>query len=160
MGIQDVEFLPDSFGDAFKDNYLGSPEVVSVLIAQFCSSVEAQVKDLMFGRVDKGNFVLHLNHEIRAKADIFSGRNPDYITIKGYNEHTLWFKLMADLGGWWGEHRAKWDDDALCVLFEWLAIMVAEKVKLADGDEMLLEVMLRPSVQWVCHELLGIEARR
>lgn len=159
MGEQDIEIAPESFSDAFAENYLGSPEVVATLLAEFCSGVEALVNDLMYSRIDGPTLISALNGKIHAAADIFSGRNPDYITVKGYNEQTLGFKLMADLGMQWRSHRAKWEDDSLCVFFEWLAIMVSEKTKLADGDEMLLEVMLKPSVQWAVHELLGIEAR-
>jgi hypothetical protein len=160
MGIQHEEIAPDSFNDAFKPNYLGNPEAVAALIASFCTSVEKLVGDVMYGRITPEVFTESLKVQIRLQADIFSGRDPEYITVKGYNEHNLGFKLMADLDHWWQANRAKWNDDPFCVLFEWLAVMVAEKVKLADGDEMLLEVMLKPSVQWAVHELLGNEARR
>lgn len=47
----------------------------------------------------------------------------------------------------------------MAVLFEYLAVMAAEKMKRADGDEDLLEIMLKPTVQYVVHVLIGTEAR-
>jgi hypothetical protein len=41
------------------------------------------------------------------------------------------------------------------VLFEWLAVIAAEKIKRAQGDDMLLEVMLKPTVEYVVRVLTG-----
>ena len=92
-------------------------------------------------------------------ANIFSGRDPAYRTIKGYHERTLQQKLIADLGEFWRKQRGSWGDDAVAVLFEWLGVILAEKLKLAQGDDMLLEIMLKPSVQYTVQVLLGMEKR-
>lgn len=92
-------------------------------------------------------------------ADIVSGRDPSWQVIKGYHDHSMAIKLMADLGPYWQQHRARWGDDAVAVLFDWLASIVMEKTRLADGDDMLLGVMLRPSMQYATKVILGIEER-
>ena len=159
MSIQHQEFVPASFGLAAADNYLGSPAVASRLIAQYCSETEADINAMRSGGLDKAAFLSGLQARVRRFADIFSGRDPEFKTINGYHEHTLRFRLMADLGQYWQGHREKWGDDPVCVLFEWLAVTIAEKVKLADGDDMLLGVMLGPSVEYATKVMLGTEAR-
>ena len=159
MGIQHEEVIPESFGGATADNYLGSPAVSARLIGQFCAEVEADIAALRLGAMDKTGFLAGLVAKVRLFSDIFSGRDPEYRTIKGYNEHTLRFRLMADLGEYWQSHRSKWNDDPVCVMFEWLAVTLAEKVKLADGDDMLLGVMMGPAVEYCTKVVLGTERR-
>jgi hypothetical protein len=159
MGIQHEEVIPESFGGATADNYLGSPAVSARLIGQFCAEVEADITSLCGGLVSSSAFSDGLVTKVRRFADIFSGRDPEYQTIKGYHEHTLRFRLMADLGEYWQSHRAKWNDDPVCVMFEWLAVTLAEKVKLSDGDDMLLGVMMGPTVEYCTKVVLGTERR-
>lgn len=159
MGIQHQEFVPKSFGQAAADNYLGSPAVTGGLIAQYCAETEANINELRAGRISKAEFLPCLQTRVRRFADIFSGRDAAYQTIKGYHENTLRFRLMADLGEYWQGHREKWGDDPVCVMFEWLAVIIAEKVKLADGDDMLFGVMMGPSVEYATKVMLGTEAR-
>lgn len=156
MGIQHKENVPASFADAFADNYLGNPEVVSGLVGQFCANIEHFMNG---GTASKDDFIAKSHAMIREYADIFSGRSEAYKPMVGYNTITLPAKLIADLGPFWAEHRGKWNDDSVCVFFEWLFVTVAEQVKRADGDDFLLEVMLRPTVQQVVKILLGVERR-
>ena len=159
MGIQHEQIAPASFSDAFANNYLGSPTVVAELVARFCAGVEADIAGLRAGRLGKEAFVAGLRAQVRRYADIFSGRDPGYKTVLGYHERTLNFRLMADLGKFWQKHRAKWADDPVCVLFEWLAVILAEKVKMADGDDMLLGVALGPTVEYTVGVLTSTEKR-
>lgn len=92
-------------------------------------------------------------------AGIFSGRDSGYSIIKGYNDHSLGIQLKIDLGPHWDAHRHEYADDPVAVLFDWLAALVIEKWKLADGDDMLLGVMIGPSMQYTVKVLLGIEER-
>lgn len=157
MRIQHEEEIPASLGRAFDSGYLGDPDVVSGLVGRFCSSVE---RLLCGGAASKEDFVARSNALIRAHADIFAGRVAGYTPVEGYNSVTLPAKLTADLGEFWTKQRAKWNDDALCVFFEWLFVHAAEFVKRADGDDMLLEIMLKPTVQQAVRVLLGIEERQ
>jgi len=157
MGIQHEESVPASFGDAFADNYLGNPDTVSALVGQFCANVEHFMNG---GTSSKDDFVAKSNAMIREYAAIFSGRSDLYNPQAGYNAITLPAKLIADLGPFWADHRAKWEDDSVCVFFEWLFVTVAGEVKKADGDDMLLGIMLGPTIKQSVKLLLGIEARR
>lgn len=159
MGIQHEEAAPASFSDAFADSYLGSPVVVSGLVGRFCAEVEAALAELHGGRLAGPALVDQMRAKIRRLADIFSGRDPAYTTVKGYHEHTLGFRLMADLGDFWQRQRGVWKDDPVCVLFEYLAVILTEKVKMADGDDILLGVAFGPTLQYAVSVLMGTEKR-
>jgi len=151
MGIQHKENLPASFGDSFDSGYLGSPLLVNNLVGQFCSAVES----LLFAGIGEEEFVPRATGMIKRYADVFSGRNPEYKVVAGYHDQTINYRLMADLGDFWTKNRAKWNDDAVAVFFEWLLVMLAEKVRLASGDDLLLEVMFKPTFQYAVGVLLG-----
>lgn len=136
---------------------LGDPEAVARLVGEFCAGVE----NLMHGgAASPEDFNDKANALVRRLADIFSGRDAAYKTIAGYNEVRLPAKLRVDLGEFWQKQRAKWGDDPVCVFFEWLFVHTAEFIKRADGDDMLLEVMLKPTAQQAVKVLLGIEQRQ
>jgi hypothetical protein len=160
MGIQHEQEVPPSFSDAFSGSYLGDPAVVGGLVAEYCTGFEQAIYGLAAKEITKSEFDESINAAIRHYADIFSGRSPAYQTIKGYHENTLKYKLMADLGEFWQRRRAKWSDDSVCVLFEWLGANLAESVKRADGDDMLLEIMLKPTYEYTVQVLLGTEKRQ
>ena len=156
MGIQHEEQAPRSFADSFTAGFLGDPGVVSGLVGKFAASVESLLSG---GASSKEDFVAKANGLVRAYADIFAGRVGAYKTIPGFHSVSLPAKLRADLGEFYGAHRSKWGDDPLCVFFEWLFVHVTEAVKRADGDEMLLEVMLKPTLQQANRHLMGTEER-
>lgn len=158
MGIQHNENAPASFADALAPNYLGNPETVQRLVGEFLTASEELLFNLGAG-MPKEDFTESAKELVRRNADIFSGRDTAFKTVMGYNEVSLKYKLMADLGEFWQKNRERWGDDAVCVLFEWLFVMLADSYKKADGDEMLLEVMLKPCVQYAVRVLLGIEER-
>lgn len=140
--------------DSLNPMYLGNPDLVTRLVADFCTSLMGLV-ETGDGAAFKSGIVILVNHY----ADIFAGRLPDYKTVIGYNEVTLPQKLKADLGEFWQAQRSAWDDDPIAVLFWWLVVHLVGSIKRADGDEMLYEVMVTPYVQGVVRRLLGIEAR-
>jgi hypothetical protein len=151
--------VPDSFALAFKQGYLGDPEVVSSLVGGFCASAESLLYNMGSGATSKARFVELSKALVRQYADVFAGRNPDYQTMPGYNERSLQIKLKVDLGEFWQSNRKNWNDDPVCVLFEWLFAHSAESVKRADGDDDLLEIMLKPVVEDAVKILLDIERR-
>lgn len=154
MGIQHTEVVPESFSASFGDRFLGNPQTVATLVGEFLAKAEAL---MMAGGHD---FTEKANALVREYADIFSGRNGGYTFPVGYNDVSLPGKLMADLGEFWRRQRSKWGDDPVCVLFEWLFVMLAESIKKADGDDDLLEVMMKPSAQYANQVLLGTDRRR
>jgi hypothetical protein len=151
--------VPESFALAFKQGYLGDPEVVSSLVGGFCASAESLLHNMGSGATSKARFVDRSKALVRQYADVFAGRNPVYQTIAGFNERSLPNKLRVDLGEFWQFNRKNWDDDPVCVLFEWLFVHTAESVKRADGDDDLLEIMLKPVVEGAVKILLDIERR-
>ena len=157
--VERYRIAPGALSDTASPTYLGNPDVVSALVGGFAANVEAMRTGLLSGSVS-GEVAKHdLRAKIRNLADIFSGRDPGYQIIKGYNDVSLGPKLRADLGEYWQRSRAICNDDPVAGLFDWLAAVIMEKLKLADGDDMLLEVMLKPSMQYAVKVLLGIEAR-
>lgn len=157
MGMQHEENLPASFAESFSGKFLGDPDVVAGLVGGFCASIEQLMNG---GASSKEDFVEKANSLVREYADIFSGRNTSYRAVAGFNNVTLPAKLRADLGEFWALHREKWGDDSVCVFFEWLFVNMAEFIKRADGDDDLLEIMAKPTVQQAVQHLMGTEQRR
>lgn len=157
MGIQHRENVPASFSKSFEAGYLGDKAAVTRLVAEFFAGVENLLNG---GAANKEDFVAKSNGLIRAYGDIFAGRVEAYKPVQGWNAVSLPGRLRADLGEFWAAQRSKWEDDPVCVFFEWLFVSAAEYIKRADGDDMLLEVMLRPTVEQAINHLLGSEERR
>jgi hypothetical protein len=153
------QITPDEWSDPTGGNYLGDPDVVSGLVGGYLAELDAIAESVRSG-VPVGEAGTRLATQIHRMADIFSGRDSGYAIIKGYNDFSLGVKLRADLGEYWSEHHGKWDDDPVACLFDWLSALFFDKWKTADGDDMLLEVMLGPSVRYTVKVLLGIEERR
>lgn len=150
---------PGAFSDTSSPTYLGNPDVVSGLVGGFAAKVEAIVSAVSSGAVSGDDANFELREEFARLAGIFSGRDAGYSIIKGYHDHSLGEKLKIDLGPHWNVRRDAFGDDPVMVLFDWLAALVIEKWRLADGDDMLLGVMIRPTLQYTVKVLLGIEER-
>lgn len=160
MDINKLETeIPSSFGESLTGNFLGDPSVVAQLVGEYAAYVENLIKRTWSKQIDDAECAKQGGELTKRYADIFAGRNEDYHFVKGYNDFTLPAKLKADLGEFWQKRRGDWNDDPVCVLFEWLAMMIADKMKLADGDDMLFGVMIKPSMQYTVKVLLGIEER-
>lgn len=151
--------VPASFGEAFEGGYLGDPEVVNGLVAEFASGYVALGEQLAAKSLSPNEFTSEARALVKEYGDIFSGRNPAYTFPKGYNDFSLPLKLKPYLGEFWVRNRASWADDPVCCLFEYLAVMISQKLKVADGDEFLFEVAIKPTYQAVVAILLGVEKR-
>lgn len=144
------------FAGAGSPTYLGNAETVNRLVSEFC----ARMLPLLNGEAaSKEDFVAQYNALCVEYADIFAGRNPQYQTIKGYNEISLPAKLKIDLGPYWQSQRKYCDDDPVRVFFSWLARMLHEKLKIAKDDDLLLGIMFKPTMQQAVKILLGIDPR-
>lgn len=129
------------------------------MVGGFAAKVEAIISAVSSRGLSGDTAKAELGAEIIRLAGIFSGRDPGYSIIKGYNDFTLGNKLKIDLGQFWHARRHEFGDDPVAVLFDWLAALLIEKWKLADGDDMLLGVMIKPTMQYTVKVLLGIEER-
>jgi len=150
---------PGAFSDPSSATSLGNPDVVARLVGGFAAEVESVIAAVSAGKLSSSSAKAELGADIHRLADIFSGRDSGYSVIKGYHDHTLGEKLKIDLGTHWHAHRHEFADDPVAVLFDWLAALVIEKWKLADGDDMLLGVMLKPTMQYAVKVLMGTEKR-
>ena len=151
--------VPESFAVAFGGNYLGDPTVVKRLTGEYLVSFEKLLRSRSDNQITADEYKTNCSELVWHYADIISGRDPAYEIIKGYHDQTLKYKLMADLGEMWRKNRARWDDDSVCVLFEWAALVYAEHLKKADDDEILLGIMFRPTYEYFVQVILGIEKR-
>jgi len=156
--IEEIE-VPAAFGVAFEGGYLGDPDVVNGLVAQFASEYMAIGEKLAAQSLSPDEFVSAARALVKEHGDIFSGRNLAYPYPKGYNDFSLPLKLKPYLGEFWVRNRQSWNDDPVYCLFEYLAVMITQKLKVADGDEFLFEVAIKPTYQTVVAILLGVEKR-
>ena len=145
-----------AFSDTSSPTYLGNSETVNRLVSEFC----ARMLPLLSGQAEsKDDFLAKYRALCIEYADIFSGRNPKYQTIKGYNEISLPAKLRADLGPYWRSQREYCNDDPVWAFFSWLGSVLHEKLKIAKDDDMLLGIMFKPTMQQAVKILLGIDQR-
>ena len=151
------KIAPGAFCDPSSPTYLGNPDVVSSLVGKFCADVEALLVRLSSRDVVLSDAKVELHGLVTKIADIFAGRSVEYDPIKGYNGISLDGKVVALLGPYWSSQRAEYADDPMSVFFDWLSAIFTEKWRLADGDDMLLGVMIKPSLQSANRILLGIE---
>lgn len=157
--VESYRVRPEAFSDPSAEDYLGNPAVVQRLVGEFCARMEEGVSRIRGGEASAAEVTAELRAEVTRLADVFSGRDPAYKPIAGYNDVSLGPKLMADLGQFWIDRRAEWGDDPVAVLFDWLGAIVMDGVRRADGDDVLLGVMIKPTVQYAVAVLLGIERR-
>lgn len=153
---QNGYYLPPIFVDGPEANYLGSPDVVAGLVGEFCARAE---KLLMDGIEDKQKFKAEAEALIRRYAGIFSGKEPDFGTVKGFHGIALPQRLKVALTEFWDRRHEYWAGDAECCFFEWLFVTLAEFVKRADGDDWLLGVMVKPTVQQAVKTLLDFDRK-
>lgn len=151
--------IPPSFSEVASRGFLGDPDVVTRIVANFCRAFEKALALKEHGELAPEQFVERMTALVRENAAIFAGENPDYRIVAGYHDASLRYKLMADLAPFWRSNRAKWGDDPVCVLFEWLAVMMAEKLKEAAGDDVMFQVKFGPLMKYAVGVLLGSEAR-
>ena len=157
--IERHRVLPEALSDPAADNYLGNADLVNMLVGKFCAKIEAVRNATIANAVSGDQAIKECDDEIQRLADIFSGRDDHYKKIIGYNDFTLPAKLRADLSAYRRMCRPKWLNDPVAVLFDWMASLIFEAAKRADGDEILFGVILMPDLQYTVQVLLGIEKR-
>lgn len=148
MGLQHVEPVPKSFGDAVSGTYLGDAAVVGRLVGQFLVDTEGDLYAMAGGQLLATAFQDALSARIRAAGEVFSHDSEQYQPVLGYHGEggSMQPHIVAALDGFWGPRRARWDDDAACCLFEWLALQLVRAWKTSDGDDAVLEAAMRPHV--------------
>lgn len=154
-------YAPPEFVGIGEDHYLGNPQVVSSLVAQYCSHVESWIAQRAAGTLSKERFVQLVDGLGAEYAAIFAGQNPEFRTIEGF--HGVWLtlgaRLRVELGQYWQDNRGRYDDDPFRVFFAWLAWVVFDAMQKADGDESLQETILSPKIEQAVRLLLGTDRR-
>ena len=150
--VRDDTYVPPSFLPALGPNYLGDPETVDRLVGEFCASVVAALRAR-----SEGGMAVVCTAELRALgakyATIFTGHDPAYHVIEGYNRVTLAFRARAELKEFWQAERANFDDDPVQVLFAWLAYWLFASLK--DEDEVLADLRMRDRIRQMREILMG-----
>jgi hypothetical protein len=129
------EFIAEG---ADSDRYLGSPQVIQVLVDGFCDQVYELTKARGAGELAKDEFAAKLREFVRVFGDIFMGRNANYQKVVGWNSpYGLGMALKQSLGEFWERHKAEYGDDPGQAAFGWLAASLVEcAVKsLKDADQ-------------------------
>lgn len=108
--------------------FLGNPEVVGGLIADFCMLVREMLMKRSNGEVSAEEFVKEVNLMRDRMAGIFAGRDRQYTSIKGWPQE-LDSGLRVALGSYWESHRDKNDNHPFKAFFSWLCWAVFDSLK-------------------------------
>lgn len=136
MKARDLTSVPPSFEDALKPNYLGSPSVVEKLLGGFVSEIADWVRARGEGKMTAGEMQSEAKERSKEFARIFSGQNPDYIPLLGWNSPSVGLAqyLKIDLGHFWQSNRGDYDDDPFRVFYGWLLWAVVDAMLEGDDD--------------------------
>lgn len=147
-------------GNADSDKYLGSPIVVEKLIRGFCDDVYGWTKACGDGSMSKEDMTEYLADRISGMADIFMGRNGEYIAVKGWNSRFgLGIAIKQSLGAFWDKYRASYDDDPGKAQFGWLAASVVDSAIASLNDPDLAGASIQTKKDQVIRVLLGLHRR-
>ncbi|MEA5098139.1 MAG: hypothetical protein VB032_06365 [Burkholderiaceae bacterium] len=118
------------------ENYLGSPELVERLVRDYCAQVHDMMRERGQGTMSKEEFKVQLSAMINRNADIFTGRDPAYKKIVGWNSpYGMFIALRQVLGEFWTKYASEYDDNPAKALFGLLATSVVENgLKALNGD--------------------------
>ena len=156
----DKRYQESMFADSLDNKkYLGSPAVVGALVADYCIAVRDMLVERASGGLAPDEFVARVNEMGSSLSAIFSGRNPDYKPIIGWNAISLGAHVKLALGSYWAEYRDSHGDDPIKVLFAWLCWGVYDAMQRANGDDDLESVILSEHTEPAIRLLLGTDRR-
>lgn len=154
----DGHATPASFSVALEDGYLGNPSVVASLLATYCSFAQGTMERLQSGEIENDLFVSLLKDAGSKMAEIFSGKNPKYTPIIGWNSVSLPARLQVELKHYWTQHRDEYDGSPLRVFFAWLCWAVYDTMKRTDDPD-LFGIIMSGHLSRAQNLLLGVDAR-
>jgi hypothetical protein len=146
---------------ADKPNFLGSPAIVTKLVSEYSEAVYEMTKARGSGAMSGDLFKQNLGELIDRNADIVMGRNPDYVSIMGWNNRfALGMAIRQYLGVFWDNTKGSYGDDPGKVLFAFLAAHIVEQaVASQNGDPDLAGAKIRSVIDGVIKLLLGLAER-
>lgn len=143
------------------DTYLGSPHVVQFLVNGYCEQVYEWIKERGKGRMSKDEFSAKLREFIGVFADIFMGRNANYVSVVGWNNpFGLGLALKQSMGAFWERHKADYDNDPGKAAFGWLAASLVESSLNALKDPDQSGAAIKAKKDQMVRVLLGAHGRR
>ena len=149
------EPAPASFRTAAHEGYLGDPSVVAQLLASFLAESEADLEALARRLIDAEQFEDEARLRILVLAPKLSGDDPAHPGVVGWHGASMQGAIRAALGPFLARNGAKWDDDPVACLLEWLLVTLAGAWKRAAGDDDLFAADLRPGLARVRDLLTG-----
>ena len=145
--------------EAEDDLYLGSPTIVGGLVSAYCEGVRDMLEQRSTGELDASEFVARVNEMAGEMSTIFSGQDPAYKPIIGWNSVRLGAHLRVALDEYWQQHRANHNDDPIRVLFAWLNWATFNAVSKSNGDPDLEGIILSEHTRSAIRLLLGSDRR-
>ena len=118
-------------------NYLGNPNVVAGILEGFVTEIYRWVEQRSSGTMSAAQMTALAYATSYKFAAIFSGENPDYAGIVGWNTRSgggLAAYLMADLGHYWQSQRDAFGNDPYRVFYGWLLWATVDAMELDDED--------------------------
>lgn len=128
---------PASFVEQMAPNYLGNPNVVAEILNEFVTEIYGWVGQRSSGAMTADEMTELAYVRSRKFAAIFSGENPDYAGIIGWNTRSgggLGAYLMADLGHYWQNNRDAFGNDPYRACYGWLLWATVDAMKIDDED--------------------------
>ena len=129
-------------------------------MAGFCARAESLAAAVVSGELKDPAFSQQRASLVGELADIFNGRNPDYLPIAGYHGGSLPWKLRVDLGEYFERRQADYRGDAVAVLFDWLFAHIVDGMAASHGDDAILSAHLAAPVKYAAQVLQGVEQRQ
>ena len=141
--------------------YLGSPTVVTKLVGDFSQAVYEMTKARGSGAMTESEMSVELLALIQTDAEIVMGKNPDYVSIMGWNNRfALGMAIRQYLGVFWDNTKVIYGDDPGKVLFSFLAAHTVEQaVASQNGDPDIAGAKIRNIIDGVIKLLLGLAER-
>lgn len=136
------------------DNYLGSQVVVNRLLAEMLAAWTRALASRDKARIKDDFEALSTKY-----GDIFSGKDPGYQIIQGYNDFSLASKLRADLGRFWIDHQNEYDQQPVRCLMGYLMVMYYQISKKHQHDDILVSGEFNPILSAAISLCLGTEKR-
>ncbi len=159
MGKQQSE----EFGleNVFKDNYLGSPDVVAKVIQDYIDKLYENIKKRGAGTLSSDDFKADLRKWAKEFSDIFLGRNPDYIKVVGWNSpYALGIAIKQVLEGEWERRKDEYNNDPGQLLFGYLATRLVDACSQALKDPDAAGMKFDKKKEMIIKFLLGLGKRK
>jgi len=160
--MEEQRFEEFGLENVFADNYLGSPDVVAKVVQGYLDQLYELIKKTGAGTVPKDEFRADWMKWAQEFADIFLGRNPDYIVVRGWNSRfAMGIAIKQALGEeFWEKHRVEYNEDPGQALFGWMGSTFIDICNQALKDPDAAGKKFQEMKDQVIKFLLGLERHK